>query len=305
MHCKPGVVNKSKSKGLLLEYGLLWNREDQQQSYFMPADDDQDKSEVYEIMTFKLKAPVYYSKKNGAAVILGFKHQREQFRFQNFLVENILQNNPIYDEVLIRSHISLNAYKSLSNKRYLAFRGQIDCNGDYKQFVNFHSNYSTYKIGLIYGIKNRPDKELGIGLTFSRGLRRSIAYPFVVYNRTINERWGLETILPVRVMGRYNVNDNNILLFGAEFNSREFFLGLADGSGFENDFIMTRQEVRLQVTLEKKLTSWFWMSCKGGYLNSLGHRFQELEPVGIPSITRISPGNSLFFKAGIFLSPPK
>jgi hypothetical protein len=220
------------------------------------------------------------------------------------LQENANYPHPLYNEVLIRSNISLNAFKSLNATRYLAFRFETNHNGDYKQIINFSSDYTTFKAGLIYGIKNRPDKELAIGLVYSQGIRRSIAYPFVIYNRTFDDRWGIEAILPVKIYGRFNVNPRNILLFGAEFSSREFFIGLDDLAGIEQDFRMTRQEIRMQIALEKQLTSWVWFSAKAGHLHSLAHRFQELDAGPDPREVRVSPGNSVFLKLGVFLSPP-
>lgn len=303
--CKPGVVNSSKGKGLLLEYGALWNREDSYRysSYQQETDDDDlEKSRVYEILKFKLKAPVVY--RPGFAVLLGFSHQREEFQFTHFLKENAGIEHPLFDEVLIRSNLSLNAFKSLSGTRYLALRVQSNYNGDYKQLINFDSRYNTFKAGLIYGIKNRPDKELAIGLAYSKGIRRSIAYPFLIYNRTFDKNWGIETILPVKIYGRYNLNPKNIFLFGAEFSSREFFVDLEDQFGIEQDFRMTRQEIRMQLVLEKQLSSWIWMTCKAGHLHSLAHRFEELNTGPEPEQVRIRPGNSVFFKIGVFLSPP-
>ncbi len=297
--CKPGVPGQSRGKGLVLEYGVQFDQLISDE-YREIDDDGKGKVEAFEVLKTKLKIPVIYSK--GLVVLLGAKHRRESYRFDKYLLEN----GPIpirkFEYTLISNSFSLDVLKPINHKYYLAFQFGTSFNGNYRQVFNFDRQYFGYRAAAVFGMKNRTDRELAFGLAYRQGIRNVMVYPFLVYNQTFNEKWGIETLLPIKIYGRYNFNPRNIFLFGAQFDSKEFFVSLDDQTSAVNDFRMNRQEIRIQCRLEKQLTSWIWFSAKAGYLFPIRHRFEEYQ--NFDTFYNIRPGSGPFGKIGIFLSPP-
>ena len=115
--CKPGVVGKSPSKGILLDYTLLPSVKAYPFTNGLPDNNAQNISSSR--LSFKLKAPVIYRK--DFTLLVGFAHYREEFDVSRLSNggESILNN--IHDRSLKSSRLSLYMIKPINKKYYLAF----------------------------------------------------------------------------------------------------------------------------------------------------------------------------------------
>ena len=142
-----------------------------------------------------------------------------------------------------------------------------------------------------------------MGLTYSHGFDRKLVLPFFFYNRTFNRKWGLESVLPVQIYGRYNASKNLIILFGGQYQSKAYSIDVIEDSNalpIESQF--RHSEVKFQVSVEKKIHSWVWFNAKAGYEIPFRAQFINLES---PELSfRYQSGSRPFVKFGIFLSPP-
>ena len=128
----------------------------------------------------------------------------------------------------------------------------------------------------------------------------------MMYNRTFNDKWGLEMVLPVKIKGRYSFNSSNVLLFGTEFNSLDYSIDIVDyAGGGTNSMInhMRRAEINGSVEFMHQFSKWFWWSIKGGYVHHLNSEF--INPDVANDVNFVAPENGPFIKVGLFVSPPR
>ena len=307
--CKPGVVGKSPSKGILFDYTMLPNIK--VNPYNKGIKDLNTQNTSSNRFRFKMKVPIIH--KPNFTLLLGFAHYREEYHVSDLSNGELSILNAIHDQSLKSSRLSINILKPLNEKVYLAFKGDASFNGDYNGIISFDNRYLKYNIGLLVGVKPRPDIEWGAGLLFrSSFVKSSIpVLPFAIYNRTFNEKWGIETILPVSIKARYNFNPKNLILFGPEYESRSYSLGninsaTSNNTGNISEFFMKRSELKFSVTYEHQISDWVWFNVQTGYSHNFNTSFTEIDFKGqtLP-VSVVSPADGVFFKVGVFISPPR
>jgi hypothetical protein len=259
-------------------------------------------------LSFKLKAPLIH--KPNFTLLLGFAHYREEYSVSNLSDggESIL--NAIHDRSLKSSRLSLYMIKPINEKVYLAFKGDASFNGDYKGVISFKDRYLKLNMGLLLGVKSRPDLEWGAGVLFrSSFVKSSIpVLPFGIYNQTFNDKWGIEAVLPVSIKARYNFNEKNLILFGPEYESRSYSLDNINNNSSSNfsEFFMKRSELKFAVAYERQISDWVWFNVETGYSHNFSTSFTEIDFKGetLPAVV-VAPADGVFFKVGIFVSPSK
>ncbi|MEM8906805.1 MAG: DUF6268 family outer membrane beta-barrel protein [Bacteroidota bacterium] len=301
-YCKPGVTGKAPSKGILVEYGFYPGINLNAENAAANAND----VNRYGRLRVKLKAPIIH--KPSLSLLVGFNHYRERFNFSSIGADqaNLFKN--LDDRVLKSSELSVYVSKPLNHKFYLSFKLGAAFNVDYEKLIDFDQRYANYRFGAILGIKNRPDREIGIGVFVRRGFRNNNILPFFMYNRTFNKKWGIETVLPVKIMARYTFNTRNMILFGTEFGGRDYSIDIYDFSNSaRNPTInhMQRSELSFSVEHLHQLSKWVWLSLKGGYVHHFNSRFTEANAANDSAAVSVAPRNGPFFKIGVFISPPR
>jgi hypothetical protein len=305
--CKPGVVGKSPSKGLLIDYTVLPNIK--VYPYNNGVQDPNAQRVSSHRLSFKLKAPIIY--KPNFTMLVGFAHYREEYNVSTLTNGNVSILNTIHDRSLKSSRLSLYMIKPINEKYYVAFKGDASFNGDYNGVINFDSRYLKYNIGLLFGVKSRPNIEWGAGILFRSSFVRSSVpvLPFGIYNRTFNDKWGIEAVIPVSIKARYNINSSNLILFGPEYESRTYSLDNINSGGNNaafSEFFMKRAELKFSVTYERQLSDWVWISAQAGYSHNFNTTFTEVDFKGtlLPAVS-VAPADGVFFKVGVFVSPPR
>ncbi len=295
--CQPGVINKSPTKGLVFEYGMNPAVNLQQ-----TGDSDISANSLNKRFKVKLKAPLI--NKEGLKVIAGWNFYGEEYRLQNVEGEGFKLFEDIDNRDLKSSSLTLSAIKPVNDKYYLAVKAQASFNGDYNGLFDFNQDYASYNLATILGVKKRNDLEWGVGLLFRYSPNNNNnlpVLPFAFYNRTFNDKWGIEAIVPSSIKARYNINPRNILLFGPEFESRNYFINNESSA----PYTLRRSEIRLGVDYQKHLGSWFWLEVSGGYTHNLNTKFEMNESGNQFNAYDFDASGSPYFKVGIFISPSK
>ncbi|MEM9919954.1 MAG: DUF6268 family outer membrane beta-barrel protein [Bacteroidota bacterium] len=301
--CKPGVINKSPSKGLYLSYFA-------RPRFNFTSNSGENRSTsragINDRINIKLKAPII--NKENFKFLIGAAHMREEYEFQRIdgSPSNIFSS--INSQTLKTSRLSAYFLKSINNRLYATLKLEASYNGDYDNLIDFGNRYAIYRGAFLMGYKPRPDTEWGFGGMFSKGFRRTRVYPFVMYNKTFNENWGLETILPVKIMMRYNISPSNLVLFGTQFNSRSYSIDVfgADGGDPSSDiYHMRSSEIQFNVEFQQRISKWVWLEAKAGYAKNFTSRFDRISPVRQENFITADPSSGPFFQFGIFVSPPR
>ncbi len=298
VNCQPGVINKSPSKGISFEYGLIPNLQLRNQNTFDISNPT--KIGVSKQFKFKLKAPILL--KDNLKLLAGWNYAGEEYSFDYLGTENGGLFNSVDDIHLKSSSLSLYLIKSINHKYYFAAKAQASFNGDYDGMFNFDQRYASYNLATIFGVKKRANVEWGVGLLFRHGPNTNLpVLPFGIYNHTFNDKWGIEATIPSSIKGRYNINKKNILLFGPEFESRSYAV---DNLGKESEpYFLRRSELRFAVNYQRHLGSWFWLELSTGYTHNFTTSLEIDNMSGLNAPANFNTSSSPFFKVGVFISP--
>ena len=300
MFCKPGVTNKSPGKGLTIDY--TYNPE-----FKMRPTNAETPSEVEANKRFlsKIKIPLLY--KGRAKLMLGFKYAFEKYSFEEIDPENYSLFKHINEKKLKDAESAAYLIVPINHKFYTSFRFSVAYRGDYDGFLSTNSDFATYRAAGVLGIKKHKDLEYGVGIYYSKNIRRAIAYPFGFVNWTINDRWGLESAIPVSTKLRHNLKDGNLVLFGLDYSAQSYGLHVNDIASLSpsNENILyhyRRSSIETSVSYMRNLTSWTWVQFKLGYSINVNSQAREIHE----QITYdLRPSGSIVGTVSFFLSPPK
>ena len=297
--CKPGVIRKSKSKGVEIAWTPSLSRKVVPNDAYTVSN-----SRLNRLDEFKFKFKIPLANAESFKALVGFEHGWDTFRFDeigNSRTDFFLQ---LDGQKLKYNKFSAYFTKSFDHKYYAIVRLRASYHGDYEDFVNIERRYSNYSAMGLFGVKPREELEYGFGISYSNGFGRVRILPFAVYNRTFNEKWGIETLLPVQIFGRYNASPETILLFGAEFTSRRYSIDMYDAiKELNNELQIRNAGINVVGSLERKLFSWIWLNAKAGYHIPFS---TQIEDVASPAQSfTFRQGTFPFFKLGIFVTPDK
>ncbi len=297
-YCTPGIINKSRSRGLEISYNLLQGGElDNAEGVFQ---EPYNRLKSLEALNIKVKIPLIL--KDGLKVLAGYSYQPEMYRFSRVGASYNEVFTHINNTRLKSNSFALYATKPIDEKYYAGLRIKASFNGDYEGWVDSDAQYMSYNATGIFGVKESNDLEWGLGVYYSKSFRSTRLLPILMYNRNFNSRWGLETVFPVVIMGRYNINPRSILLFGSEYNSRSYAIDVEQGYPQPTHYHLNHSELRLLFSLERRLVPWVWFNLEGGYQFNFNTGLAD--KTFEQNSFKIDPANNLFFKVGIFLSPP-
>ncbi|MCR9289400.1 MAG: DUF6268 family outer membrane beta-barrel protein [Bacteroidetes bacterium] len=296
--CKPGIRNKSRSRGITFEYGFIGD------GVFEPENDTLTRpySSFNRIEQLELNVKVPLVNREKIKVLLGYKHYRETFRFEEVGVDYSDAFQELANRKLKSNSFSVIISKPINETSYFATRFRYTTNGDYEGLIKFENKYSIYKFIGLYGFKPNDDIEWGFGLSVASGFRGKTALPFFLYNRNFNEKWGIESVLPGFVHARYNINQRSILLGGFEYSSQSYRLDATETSFGLLDYAFNHSEMLISIRWERQIAEWFWSTIKFGYQLNFSSDF-ESKSVITPAFN-VEPTNNWFIKIGIFLAPP-
>lgn len=307
-YCRPGVRNRSQSRGVAIRYerqgGFDWRMNN------AVLEGDKARVTTLEQFTFKFKVPVL--NKPGLKLLFGYEWDTEKYFFDN---QPAIEAGAaptmwqLLDERRLKAtKISGYLTKSFNDTYYVAIRGRLSLQGDYDGLTSFAKEYRTYSGGIGFGKKISEDEEIGLGVTYSTNKARNVILPFFFYNKTWNDRWGLEAALPAQIFLRHNVKAGqpHALKFGAKANSKFYVINSQEDKGrYENfnEYYLRSLDVKILAEYEHRLGGWCWAFLQGGMLVPINARFNSVDNVDLDLRTKVNPRP--FFRVGLFIAPPK
>ena len=134
--------------------------------------------------------------------------------------------NNIENKGLTTIGSQLAIFRPVDKVHWYVFRIKGELNGDYTSDQLSVTDYLKVSADFIYGWKRSPTFAWGVGLQLGYNLGRQSIYPAIVYNRTFNDRWGVEALFPARVLVRRNLIAKALLFAGYELVSTNYNLKL-------------------------------------------------------------------------------
>jgi hypothetical protein len=297
-YCKPGVRNKIRSKGLEINYQFLGAGE-----ISAPNNElTQPFPEYSKFRKFKTKISLPIIRQEQFKVIIGYSYVAEQFEI----------NDAINDyQGLIAATDDLNFKKSSFNyimayspnaTNYIGAKLTLSYNGSYDGLVRFSNRYAVFSGGIAYGIKKHQDNEWGFGIAGSKNFRNQgfRILPFLFWNKTLNDHWGFQILLPSSLNLRYNYSPKTILIASVSYNGDSYSFDQVQID--DRAIAFNHSEILTVAKLQQEIVPWLWLDLQAGYHYNFNSSF-ELQTTQ-EELLEIDPGNSYILKFGIFISPP-
>jgi hypothetical protein len=163
---------------------------------------------------------------------------------------------------LISTGINTTLFKPLNEKNFLIVQASADFNGIFEELNAINTKALTVSGSAIYGWKLSEKNMLGIGLARTYRAGQIMHLPVVLWNKTFNDKWGMELLLPARGHLRYNFSTASIVQLGFELEGNQFWMrlpGSANGAIF-----IQRGELKPRIMWDKKLTGFLWFNAQVG-----------------------------------------
>ena len=302
--CVPSVWGMPRSKALIFEYENVFSHRLRATSDLEAVGNGSGELQREERLDFKLRFPIYLSESFKMA--LGFSYFNEDYIFKDFDNPDYALFQSLDDKNLKSMGMALYLTKAWKGKHYFIMRISTDLNGDYKAGVLPRDRYLRVSIAPMFGVKKDAWTSYGGGIAWGYNFGRPTIYPFFFYNRTFNDKLGIESILPANAMLRVNFSQSMILYSGVALEGSSYTIRPSGEALAQFETLQLRKsEIRLFANLEREIHDWFWFNVEAGVRFSYRFELAENLLYNPETIIDMRRRPAPFLKAGVFLVPPK
>lgn len=295
-YCTQKVVNLSPTKLISIGYEVTGG--------FHAYTTDYNKGEHLNStggLRFAVNAPVI--SKSSAILNLGLNYWNTQFNYKNANPKNE------YTRFQTLNSMGLNAtlFKPLNTKNFIIVQASTDFNDNNKWFPSIKSDRLTISGTAIYGWKKSDNFMWGLGLTRTYRAGQLLHIPVILYNKTFNNKTGIEAIFPAKLNFRYNFSVNSLLMLGYEIEGNAYSIGNnVLSSRFPDIDYIRRGELKPRITFEKQLKNFLWMSAQVGVRNNWRfNTHKTINPTGDNEpIASYKMGTPVYFNISLNLVSP-
>jgi hypothetical protein len=245
-------------------------------------------------------------------VIVGLSYEREEFQFDPQPVNYELFDN-IENKGLKSTAVQLAVVRPVDAVHWYLARIKGELSGDYTSDELTRSDYLRYSAELIYGWKRSPRFSWGVGLQYGYTFGRLSLYPALLYNRTFNDRWGVEALAPARVTFRYNASPVSLFYAGYSVDGLNYIVrlrtplvraGQPDKAALST-LELRETEVKFRLRWERELLSFLWLGAEGGYrYNSAFDAFDRTK-ADREKIIDSQLAGAPYLSLELFITPPR
>ncbi|MFT2009108.1 DUF6268 family outer membrane beta-barrel protein [Pontibacter sp. 13R65] len=223
----------------------------------------------------RLMAPVL--NKPRTKLLVGVTYNVEEFNFENVEPSSYSLYRYLEDRDLKSLGLQVAFLRSIDEERFYLIRAKGELNGDYTQKDINITDYLKTTVDLAYGWKKSPYFSWGVGAQLGYTFGRRRVYPGVLYNRTFNDKWGVESIFPANFRVRRNISEKTILyggyrLEGASYN---MYVNITPLSQFQ-DIELRRTDIKALLRLEQEIYDFLWFSIEGGFRQYYRNRIYDV-----------------------------
>lgn len=145
---------------------------------------------------------------------------------------------------------------------------------------------------------------IGTGIARSYRAGRMMYFPVLFWNKTFNDKWGMELLLPAKGFIRYNINTSNMIQAGFELEGNQFSMPIP--STQRDLFYIQRGELKPRIMWDKKITGFLWFSAQVGlrynYRFDVMNKYDGKEDNDSYFSSKL--GNPLYFNISLNLVSP-
>ncbi len=253
---------------------------------------------------FKLRAPLVM--RRNIKVALGFDYYVEEYRFDDLNQVDYPLYLSLEDKSLKSIGSTLYIVKPFRGNRYFLFRGNGSLNGDYGTSDLPTADFLRFSLSPLYGIKRNERVSYAFGAAFSYTFGRPVVYPVFAYNKTWNNRWGVEALLPARVWLRYTYNDRNLVYAKVGFAGASYNVQLQDSTLLSRESLhLEKSELRYLLTYEREIYDFLWMGLEAGWRSNLEFSLTDVRGTQRDLLIDNRLNHAFMFNFSIFIVPPR
>ena len=251
-------------------------------------------------------------------VIIGLSYEREEFQFAGSPASNELLAN-LENKGLKSTAAQLAVIRPVDDVHWYLARVKGELAGDYTSSELTKKDYLRVSAEAFYGWKRSPRFSWGLGFQYGYTFGRLSFYPALIYNRTFNERWGVEALFPARVLLRYNASPRSLFYTGYGVDGLNYIVhlnrgaltrrtdaGLPDPSKTPLQSLEVREiELKARLRFEHELLSFLWMGAETGYRYNYAFDAFDRTNADRERIIRSKLAGAPYFSLELFLVPPR
>ncbi len=192
---------------------------------------------------------------------LGANYWSSKFEFENNKTNNPFVSS-LQSNALVSTGINTTIFKPLNERNFLILQASADINGVFPKLGDIDSKALTLSATGIYGWKTSESNMIGTGIARTYRAGRLIYVPVVLWNKTFNDRWGMELLLPAKGFLRYNFSTSSMLQVGFELEGNQFYTRLPQSKNGEA--FIQRGEFKPRIMWDKKITGFLWFNVQAG-----------------------------------------
>ncbi|GAB3637468.1 hypothetical protein GCM10027422_30580 [Hymenobacter arcticus] len=206
-------------------------------------------------------------------VIIGLNYDREEFKFRQVPNNYALLDN-IENKGLKSTGVQVAVIRPVDAVHWYLARVKGELAGDYNSGGDLRStNYLRMSAEAFYGWKRSPRFSWGVGFQYGYTFGKLSFYPAIIYNRTFNDRWGVEALFPARVTARYNASERSLFYAGYSVDGLNYLVNLRVPLVRQNQpdklplntLELREVEVKFRLRWERELLSFLWLGAEAGY----------------------------------------
>ncbi|WP_162051454.1 DUF6268 family outer membrane beta-barrel protein [Pontibacter pamirensis] len=274
-YASPGVRNMGKPRGIVIGYERLPQFDIESTSTDPTVGNGSNRVRRNNLFDVRALAPIL--NRPQTKLILGFGYNFEEYNFSNLPANYSLYQN-LEDKNLKSIGLQLAYLHSLDDRRFYLIRVKGELNGDYTNDNISIIDYLKTTVDVAYGWKLNPDLSWGVGAQLGYTFGRRRVLPGVLYNRTFNDKWGIESIFPANLRLRHNANEKTLLYVGYRLEGASYNLYLNEPplSPF-GQVELRRTDIKALVRMEREIYDFLWFSVEAGFRQYYRNRiFDEI-----------------------------
>ncbi len=299
--CIPSVIGLPRSKGLEIKREIV--RDYRITSTAIDGSGSAE-AEIQRNRRWEMTLRVPILNKPGFKMAAGFKYFVEEYNFED--KESI--SFPFYQNLEDRPLRSLRGtlylVKPTRTNKYFLLRLTGGFNGDYRNSLDDNERYLRFSISPLIGWKRTDYLSYALGFAYNYSFGRRTIYPLFAYNRTFNNHWGVESILPVSIKLRYNTtNQKNYFFLKTELNGANYNVHLDPNQASTR--YLEKSEVRFLLNYEREIHDWLWFGVEAGVRQNINFDLTDSPEINARVITENNLNIAFVYNMSIFVVPPR
>jgi hypothetical protein len=272
----PSVLGMGPSKGLIVRYERMPRFGVSSEAQVVGIKDYA--GDINKNARLSIKGYIPAWNRPHLKVVVGLAYEREEFQFNGPATTDYELYRNIEDKGLKSISSQVVVLRPVDEVHWYLARVKGELSGDYNSATNLDTrDYFRFSAEAVYGWKRSARFSWGVGFQYGYTFGRLSLYPAVLYNRTFNDRWGIEALFPARVTARYNVSESSIFYAGYSVDGFNYIIKLrnelqrlnsgAPVAGVQplRTLELRETEVKFRLRWEREIFSFLWLGAEGGY----------------------------------------